>query len=250
MRKYPIFFLLILVIINQSRAVTILPYNDSKAMLKFVKTILNQDNITIVEAGAYDGSDTIEMHKMWPNAQIHSFEPIPALFNRLVRNVKNIKNIHYYQLALSDKTGTSVMYLSEDSWGNVNGSSSLLSPKEHLIYSPGALFNKKINVNTITINDWVKFNNVNKINFMWLDMQGYELHALMQAENILDTVEVIVIEVEFVEAYAGQYLYDDVKIWLEGRGFVLAAKSFDSETAYWFGDAIFVKKDKVLHGEG
>lgn len=228
----------------KSHDVKDLPYNDSKAIFDFVKQILkNNNDITILEAGSYDGTDTLEMHKIWPNAQIHSFEPIPTLFNRLVNNVRGIKNIHCYSSALSDKTGTAEIYLSEDTWGRVTGSSSLLPPKEHLIYSPGALFNKKIPVNTITINDWAISNNIHKVNFMWLDMQGYELPVLMQSQNILATVEVIVTEVEFVEAYAGQYLFKDIKNWLEEQGFVLAAKNFDSEKKYWFGDAIFVRKN-------
>jgi len=73
---------------------------------------------------------------------------------------------------------------------------------------------------------------------MWLDMQGYELNALMAAPGILSTVRVIVTEVEFVEAYEGQYLFDDIKLFLENRGF----KFLGLVANYgWCGDALFVR---------
>jgi len=73
---------------------------------------------------------------------------------------------------------------------------------------------------------------------MWLDMQGYELNALKACSAILKTVKVILTEVEFVEAYEGQYLFVEVKQWLEQQGFTMIAR-----TAYphWFADALFVR---------
>jgi len=91
-----------------------------------------------------------------------------------------------------------------------------------------------------TFDAWAKDHAVDHIDFMWLDMQGYELHALKASPNILKTVKVILTEVEFVEAYEGQYLSYDIKDWLEKNGFVMIAQNI---SAGWYGDMLFVRND-------
>lgn len=198
-------------------------------------------NPIILEAGSYDGSDTLELLKFFHRATIHSFEPIPYLYNSLCQKAKaHSGKIFTYPQALSDSIGVAKMYVSEESYapGIPSMSSSLLAPKEHLNYS-STLFKGEIEVETITIDAWAKQNGIERIDFMWLDMQGYELNALKASPEILKTVKAILIEVEFVEAYAGQYLYKDVKAFLESQGFTMIAENFG--TISWFGDALFVR---------
>lgn len=225
-----------------------LKLGDLKAMINFVKPYLPK-NPVILEAGAFDGSETIKMKTVWPESKIYTFEPVTELYEKLKYNTRNLKNVHCFKLALSDKDGMATFYLSENSNfpGVVSMSSSLLKPKEHLNHAPEVLFKNKIAVQTITLNKWSRLNNVTKIDFLWLDMQGYELNALKATpKNLLDTVRAIVTEVEFTEAYKGQYLYKDVKKWLEEKGFVLIGKNFDEKNrGHWFGDAIFVKKNLI-----
>lgn len=201
---------------------------------------LPQDPL-ILEAGAYDGNETVAMAKFFPQASIHAFEPIPYLYNKLQKNAQQCPTqIHTYDYALSDKHEITTMYVSEepDAPNIPSMSSSLLPPKEHLNYST-AQFKKEILVPAITIDAWAQQYAIEKVDFLWLDMQGYELPALKASSHILKTVKVILTEVEFVEAYAGQYLFNDVKIWLEQQGFTMVANNFG--TYSWFGDALFVR---------
>src|SRR3990167_7487340 len=57
----------------------------------------------IVEAGAYDGEDTVELSKLLPKAQIFTFEPIPELYQKTALAIRNFANIKLYDLALSDQ---------------------------------------------------------------------------------------------------------------------------------------------------
>ena len=89
---------------------------------------------------------------------------------------------------------------------------------------------------------------VSKVDMLWLDLQGYELPVLKASPNVLKTVNVICLEVEFVEAYQGQALYDEIKVWLEQNNFELYAANFKkpkvsaNDHECWFGDALFVKR--------
>src|SRR5205807_1300828 len=104
----------------------------------------------IVEAGAFDGHETHRMLAVWPEAIIHTFEPIPAVFKKLEANTSHLSNVHRYQMALSDTTGNSPLYVSEkpDRPGVPSQASSLRMPKERLIHSP-IQFPYAINVPTI-----------------------------------------------------------------------------------------------------
>ena len=216
--------------------------NPSNAdIVKRIKAVI-PENPVIVEAGAYDGHDTIEMCNLLPEAKIYALEPVPELFSKSSKNLESFSNVKIYNSALSDKTGTGTMYLSE--WqgrpGIVGESSSLLPPKEHLKYAPHISFDNKIEVNTTTIDDWAEENNIKNISFLKLDIQGNELNVLKASPKTLSTVKAILTEVEFVEAYEGQYLFEDIKVWLEEQGFKLEVLYTDP--GRWFGDALFIRK--------
>ncbi len=223
---------------------TLLPYGNFNAIINFVKSYL-PENPVILEAGAYCGKQSIIMSKFWPSSIIHSFEPVPKIYNKLKKNTVNYTNINCYDYALSDKTGEAAFYMSyEQKQPNFpSQSNSLLKPKDHLAYST-LMFKEKITVKTKTIDEWAKENNINNIDFFWLNMQGYALNTLIASPEMLKIVKVIAIEVEFMEIYENEYIFDDVKRWLTSQEFELAAVNFEPDLKYWFGDAIFIRKVK------
>jgi len=108
---YITFFLQITRIISND--IVLLPFFDSPAALQFIKKYL-PENPVIVEAGAFDGNETVLMSNIWPKGIIHAFEPVPMIFKWLKQNTVNCNNVQYYFYALSNKTGTAKFYLSED----------------------------------------------------------------------------------------------------------------------------------------
>lgn len=218
------------------------PSMDPKHVLEVVKLFL-PENPVIVDAGAYDGKDDIPLFKkQWPHSKIYAFEPIPDIFDRLKTKEVELPGIICYRLALSDKSGKADIFVSVDYSCPTKTSyaSSLLRPKEHLKYSELA-FPKKIIVDTITLDEWADQNKIKNIDFLWLDLQGVELNVLKASPKILKTVKVIYTEVEFVEAYEGQYLFKDVDLWLTEQGFKRVARDFSFPVNNWFGNAVYVR---------
>ena len=193
------------------------------------------ENPVILEAGAHIGKDTVEMARVWPAGTIHAFEPVPSLFKKLENGTKNLKNVHCYQLALGDKQGTEIMHISS---GASDGSSSLLPPKDHLNVFPTVYFDEKLPVNTITLDGWAESNNIQKIDFMWLDLQGMELNVLKSGKNILRTVTAIYTEVSKIEAYKDQTLYADLFEWLSSNGFHIEREVVENGG----GNVFFIRK--------
>lgn len=233
-----IFFILSL---NNAYLNALLSFNHPQEALTLAARYLPRDPV-IIEAGAYDGAESLVMARKWPQGMVYSFEPIPYLYENLVKTTELQSNIHTYPLAVGDKVGQASMYVSEslNNPGIPSQSSSLLAPKEHLNYCSHVLFKKVITVPVTTFDVWAEQNNIDHVDLMWLDMQGYELNALMASPKILSTVRVILTEVEHVEAYANQYQFEEVKSWLEGQGFEMIAQN---NYCSWFEDALFVRKE-------
>jgi len=206
--------------------------------LDIVKRFLS-DSPTILEAGTGSGGDTVRLAKFWPGGVIHAFEPHPEMFASLQKKSESFSNIKIYNLALSDQVGTAEFWVSS----NHPVSSSLLEKDSAVSAYPWLRFEKEpICVECATIDRWAELNDVENIDFMWLDMEGYELFALKASPKILNTVKVIQTEVNFVAYRKETPLYKDFKRWLESRGFV---EVWLLKVNRIRGDAIFVRTDLI-----
>lgn len=214
---------------NQSHTPIIAPITK-----ELIKTLLPENPI-VVEAGAHKGRDTIKMLKLWPNGTFYCFEPSPNIFAQLTQNTGEYPNIHRYPYALSHYNGTAIFHVSS---GRSDAASSLLSPLEYSIDHPDTIFTD-ITVETITLDTWANHNNIQKIDFMWLDMQGTELSMLQAGTNILQTVTAICSEVNLTHRYENAPLYDEYRSWMESQGFYVAYEHLFKTT---WGNALFIRK--------
>jgi len=77
------------------------------------------------------------------------------------------------------------------------------------------------------------------VDMLWLDMQGFELQMLKASEIILNMVSVIHTEVSTRETYKGVPLYDDLRSFLEAKGFSVKIEALP--TGWDMGNVLFVK---------
>lgn len=201
-------------------------------MLSYVRSFLPLDPV-ILEAGGNFGEDTIRMKTVWPNATMHVFEPFPSSFEKMIKNVQNLSLVSCYPYALTNFVGKTNFYS-----GNPNNAASSIGyPVEWNEFE----FDKTpIQVPCTTINQWAKLNNISKIDFMWLDMEGHELYALQHASDILKTVKAIFTEISFEPIREGSCLYTDLKFFLKSEGFEEVWKSSEGGR---FGDALFMRME-------
>src|ERR671933_427952 len=55
---------------------------------------------TVLDVGANVGQFAVASAKLLPDAQVHSFEPVPKSVERLRKNVSGLKNVIVYPFAL------------------------------------------------------------------------------------------------------------------------------------------------------
>lgn len=217
---------------------------NSEEMRELVQRYLPKDPV-IVEGGAYDGSESRIMAKIWPQGRIHSFEPIQTLYENVITNTWDLPNVSVYKLALGAECAKKTIYLALDPDDfTICMSSSLYPPKDHLLYY-GSIFQGTQIVDVVTLDAWARENQIQKIDLLWFDLQGCELSAFKGAETIISQISVIMTEVEFSELYEGQPLYREVRGWLEEKGFVLVGGdfTFPKDPNQHFGDCLFVRRE-------
>jgi FkbM family methyltransferase len=142
----------------------------------------------IIEAGAHDGSDTLEWARLDSVQEIYAFEPDPKAFSACQVATSSYKGkINLWPFCLSDSLGMRFLsYGSEPGDGNsaVHNKSSIDGPE----------------IRSVTL-EWLFKNFVDSSHvrdgLLWLDVEGHAVPILQGAKGRLLPVKFAHIEVEF-----------------------------------------------------
>lgn len=96
--------------------------------------------------------------------EVHSFEPDPVNFKILKKNTELFSNSFINNVAISNNLESINLFLNPVSSG-----------ENSIIFSPN---NESIVVKTMTIDEYVSANNLSKIDFLKIDIQGAEINAI------------------------------------------------------------------------
>ena len=128
---------------------------------QYFEDFMEFKNEIFVDAGGFDGDTTEEFCRRYPDyKKILFFEPSKINLKKAKIRNKNLKNIKYFNLGLSDKKEVLLFNSSEGSASSINNSGS-----------------EKINVDTL---DSIVNHNVT---FIKMDLEGWELKALKGCED-------------------------------------------------------------------
>ena len=184
----------------------------------------------VLHIGAHFGQE-VEIYEKYYIKNIIFFEPVPVTFERLKNNIG--ERAILVNKALGNDNKIVNMYIEES---NAGQSSSVLRPIEHLNLFPWVIFNKKIDVEMIRLDDFLL--NKNEYNFINIDVQGYELEVFKGSEETLNNIDYIITEVNRIEVYNDCVRIEQLDNYLNTYGFErVETKWFD---AGW-GDAFYIK---------
>ena len=191
-----------------------------RAERRLLARILRPGDV-VVDAGANIGVYSRYLQKcVGPTGMVHSFEPSPENFARLQTTVGNLPNVRVNQLAISNTTGESVLYISNDL--NV----------DHRLYPDGLGNRQRVSVHAVMLDDY--FEPGARIDLIKMDIQGFELHALQGASRILDENPAINLLLEFWPYGLQRAGADSAKFiaFLQTRGFALWANEANNIVPY------------------
>lgn len=186
----------------------------------------------IIHIGAHYGEENNVYRELNINNIVY-VEPIKSTYDILVDSTKDNKNTLYFNTALGNFTGKTMMNMSS----NRNTSASILKPKNHLYLSPNVKFQGEVEVN-IDLLDNLEFNRED-YNMINIDVQGYELEVFKGGKDTLNGIDYIMAEINRDEVYEDCAQLDELIEFLSPYGFELVETNWAGRE---WGDGFFIKR--------
>jgi FkbM family methyltransferase len=132
---------------------------------------------TVIEAGANIGSETLLIAKIASGGHVHAFEPNPYTFQRLKINVSvnELTNVNIYDCALGESNSNIQFNIFPKDFCNSGMSSKYMETAK----------TRKIDVVQKTLDSFIEENNINKVDFIKMDIQGAEMDMLTGAAGTI-----------------------------------------------------------------
>jgi len=181
-----------------------------KAETKFFYTVCH-DGMTFLDVGANIGYYTaLAARAVGPNGKVIALEPDPESYQYLEQTIKAnaVGNVQAFQVAASDSSATLPLFISKDNRG------------DNRLYAP-AEERPQIEVEARPIDELLSENNINTVDFIKIDVQGYEPKVITGLKKTINQSKNLTILMEFwpkgiTEAGgdAGEFLEDLRKLGL------------------------------------
>mgnify|MGYP001160932677 FL=1 len=168
---------------------------------------------------------------------IHLFEPQAHAFNYLKNNYEFSDEITLYNFGLGHQEKKVDLFKEKVNDGM---SSSILQPLKHKKYYPDILFEEKEQILIKRYEDL----NIKNVNFLNIDIQGFELEALKGCGNKLHEVDYIYTEINRKELYRGNHHVREIDKYLKQFNF-LRVQTVWASSFLPFGDALYLKKINI-----
>lgn len=214
---------------------------------KILPALINNHRPVIFDIGAGRGSYSLELIKQFPQARIFSFEPHPKNFQALAKAAKDRFKI--YNLGLGDSAGKVILY---------DRASTESSNKASLYKEVISEIHKQqvvsVEVNIDTLENFVKKEGLDYIDYLKIDTEGNDLAVLKGAEHLFRANKIGCVQFEFNEMNViSRVFFRDFRIFLKDytffrllpKGFLRLSDSLLMTEIFTYQNILAVPNDKV-----
>ena len=210
----------------------------------------------IFDVGANRGQSIERFKKIFDKPIIHAFEPIKFEFEKLKDKYKNDENVILNNFAVGDKEEKKEFYITAKT-----GTSSFnkLTPNTNWLKTRSKQFNTSlenytkevVEVNVITLNKYCEDNQINEIDILKIDTQGYEDKVLMGCKKILEKNSITAVETEitFDNVYEKHLSFSDLEKFLLPHNFRFCGINIASNNLFsgivFFADLLYFNQNKI-----
>jgi len=197
--------------------------------------MLVNDAKIIFDVGANIGQSAKTYRRLYPCADIWSFEPFPSTYESLCRSLSDQK-FHPMALALSDRTSRTKLNI-----GAVSITNSLLRRHSDT--------GETIEVQTDTIDRFCREQEISNIDILKVDVEGAEDRVFKGAKEMFSrgAVRSVFVEVYFRPVYERMPLFWDLDTHLKKFGFGLCglySLSSSRDGFLSFGNALYLRQEE------
>lgn len=176
----------------------VLNYRDSNISGEnhfLTKCLRSTGTGVVIDVGANRGDYTKLVSSLNPSARIYAFEPHPKTYQSLMVNVGGAKNVTAINKGLSETQGVLDLY----DYENQDGSSHATLFKDVLIRLHGSSKVVAHQVQLLSLDDFVKQENIDEISLLKIDTEGNELSVLRGALDTIKAKKIKLVHIEFNE---------------------------------------------------
>ena len=212
-------------------------------LLRRTKIISHYGIDLLFDVGANIGQYGILSRTLNYKGKIVSFEPLNDAFEKLKQASGNDSNWTINHFALGDIATKETINIA----GNSGSSSILNMEKKHVETLPESQYigTQEIEIKTLNEVFGSFYSKGNKV-MLKIDTQGYEKNVLEGADQVLDKITLIQLEMSLIPLYQNEILFPEMVSYMEEKGFTLIALEngfSDAKTGQLFQvDGIFLNK--------
>lgn len=218
-------------------------YFDNFNREKVLKQFVTKDNPVIFDVGSNVGNTLVEFKEWWPNCEIHCFEPQEECFPELDRRAAEYSSSNTFinKVAVGAETKKEIYYSHklEDLKNDLSRTTGIsgfnklstkskdsialnkISSNEEELENYFKTMNYERLVQVIKLHDYVSERDVENIDLLKIDTQGYELEVLRGLEDYLSNVSIIISELMLYDLYEKSLSFYDLEKILHKFGFKL-----------------------------
>lgn len=145
---------------------------------------------TIFDVGANIGEWTRLASRAFPTSKIHSFEPVPATFQKLSENSGGKQNIQLNNIGLSDAPGELTIHHSADANYLATCVSGFVLPFH-------GIETQAVKIAVTSGDLYCQKNNIPSIDLLKIDVEGYENNVLTGFSGMLSAGKIKIIQFEY-----------------------------------------------------
>ncbi len=147
--------------------------------------------LVIFDVGSNTGGYSVKLSEVFmPPCVIHAFEPSKRTFELFKKTTQGIPNLIANNLGASDTNSTKPLFVSE-------ANSGLASVYQRDLRFVGLEMKEEGVVSFIVLDDYCSKNDIQKIHFLKMDIEGHELNALKGVANLIKNDAIDFIQFEF-----------------------------------------------------
>lgn len=149
--------------------------------------------MTVFDIGANIGLYSLFLSsRIGKGGKIHAFEPVRKTYQKMIENIKlnGTEIIHLNNMAVGSLEGEVELVIDEDS---AKSYTRKIDPQKNMTHSES--------VPSTTIDSYCKRNNISKLDFMKIDVEGFEFDVLKGAQHTLQNNPPQMIQLEVIENF-------------------------------------------------
>ena len=206
-------------------------YFQKKQIIRLFKKKF-QKPIVIIDVGAHYG-ETIKLFLDKLNIKkIYSFEASPVNFTVLVNNTSKYEKdmVEVFNFGLGEKISTDfinqTLESSSSTMHKLNTKSKYLEKKLKILnIKKKDEFSQKYQVKIFTLDNFIKKNDIDFIDLLKIDTEGYEFNVLKGLKEYCYKVNLVYFEHHYDDMIMKNYTFGDIHDLLKNKNFKMIKKS-------------------------